>query len=196
MPSAKLVNRGGFLAVDTNAGNGIAIPMADNEPLRAYYGGAVSFVTTAAVTDILMIRGAAGKVVRVKNILLSGVNTSNASTFVTLNRRSTASTLGSITALPLSPRDTTDDAAGSAVSYFPGAATPGTAVGSAIEGYRLILPSNPVNTALTLFQCTWQNDKAYTLRGVNDFLCLSAVSIPVGATIDITVGLVEDTEPS
>jgi hypothetical protein len=143
-----------------------------------------------------MIQGSSSKIVRIKNILVSGVNASNTTAIVELVRRSTATTGGGATALPLNRRDLDDDTPTAVIMYFTGAATPGSAVGTSVEGYRLILPSSPINTALINFQPGWQNDKSYVLRGASDFFCLSTTGVPSGSTLDITIGLVEDTEPA
>lgn len=168
--------------------SGPLIAGADNEPERATYGAGVpGFNPAANPTDIITITGAAGRLVRVKSISLSALSSATGNTRINLIRRSAANTGGTFATVIGCPHDI-DDGPPSAVvrTYTVNPAALGTQVGILHTG-RLLFPQTPTQLTPVSWQWTWINDKAITLRGVNDILAVSmgGDATPTSGAIDI-----------
>lgn len=196
MPNAKTVNKwNGMAFLDPQDGASGLAQVADNDPLRSTYSLFLPGVTPAATpTDILEIRGAAGVVTKIRQIVLSGVATSASNILPYLLRRSTAATGGTPTTQTLARRDLNNDPAATQVRTFAANPTTGTLVNT-VDGGRLnIAPAANGGIDRLLFQYSWLNDEALTLRGTSDFLCLNfnGAAWPGGGAVDISLVLTEE----
>lgn len=163
------------------------IAAADNEPERATFGcGALGITPAATPTDFITITGAAGKIIRVKSILLSGFAGTTGSLPFNLIRRSAANTGGTSTAVTGYAHDTSDGSPSATIKYY--TANPsglGTTVGT-IHAGRLAIASSPASIDRAAYQYSWQNDKAIILRSASDILAISfgGATVPSGGAID------------
>lgn len=164
------------------------INSADNEPERNTYRAFVyGLAPVGAVTDLLILAGAAGKVIRLKSVTVSGAASAATNIGVYLFKRTTAATGGTPVAVTKTSADPTDPAASATLnSYAGGAPTVGT--GTMLDGCRLNLaPAANGSIDRFMFQYTWQNDKAAVLRAATD-----AISVGLnGQTISGVSGLLD-----
>ncbi|WP_226018398.1 hypothetical protein [Novosphingobium sp. FKTRR1] len=186
----------GTVALRDNGDGTPLVPLADNDPQGMAYSYVTLNVTPAASpTDILTIGGSATKLVKVRQVLLSGSATAATNILPTLVRRSTANTGGTATTPSFLPRDTGDPAATAALKLW--SVNPvalGTLVGQ-IDGGRLNLaPAANGGIDRLLFQFGWLNDKPIVLRGVNDFVCLNLGGAAIANTplLDISIMITEE----
>lgn len=202
MPSPRIRNRNGYLAIGMTDG-GVnasvaesAVLVCDNEPARATFGAFISGINPAVnPTDLLVIQGSASKIVRIKSIVLAGTATTATNVIVNIVRRSSANTGGTTTPIPAVSRDTGNDTSVAVVTlYTANPTTTGNLVG-AIDGGRLNL-APAANGAIDrlIFQYTWQNDQAFTLRSAAEFLTinLGGVSSPGGGVLDVSLAWTEE----
>lgn len=172
------------------------IPMADNDPARAAYGFSVFGMTPAATaTDIVTLGGAAGKVIRVRQIVISGVATANGNVPIVIHRRTTANSGGTSTTPTPGQRDGTDDAATAVVrQYSANAASLGTSI-APIDGGRLgISATGSASIDRFVAQYGWLNEKAPVLRSATDFLAinLNGATLPAGLVMDVAIWWTEE----
>ena len=172
------------------------IEQTDNEPMRATFGAFITgFAPAATPTDILVFRGSATKIIRVKSILIMGTAAAASNIIVNLIRRSALNTGGTTAPVPLVSRDSTNDAATcDATRYSANPTGLGTAVG-VVDGGRLNLaPAANGSIDRLLFQYAWQMDQAFVLRGVSEFLAvnLGGAAWPAGGALDISIALTEE----
>lgn len=101
---------------------------------KATYRAAGNVVAAASTAPFLEINGAAGKVVRVKRVVLSGL-TLTAVAYLRLQalKNSTANSGGTSTAPTAVPLDVRSPAAGATLKQYTAAPTPGALVGSIDE---------------------------------------------------------------
>lgn len=186
----------GTVAHRDNQDGSALVPLADNDPQAISY----SYVTlnlgpAASPTDILAIGGSATKLIKVRQILLSGSASAATNILPTLVRRSAANTGGTATTPSFLPRDINDPAATAALKVWTAnPAVLGTLVGQ-LDGGRLNLaPAANGGIDRLLFQFGWLNDKPIVLRGVSDFLCLNlgGSAIANSPTLDISIMITEE----
>jgi len=194
---AKVSARDGMQVLSLNGdGNPPFTNGADNEPQRATFGAAITNITPAATpTDFLTIAGAAGKIIRVKSLMLAGVATSASNILIDLIRRSAANTGG--TTVPITGRshDTADGAASAVLAYY--TANPsglGTAVGTLHSARLNLAPAANGSIDRLQWQFTWVNDKAIVLRRATDILAinLKGAAWPAGGALDIDLEWTEE----
>lgn len=200
MPSPRLRSRNGQLSLAVDPlGSGPhedGIYVTDNEPQRATFGYfATGIVPAANPTDLLVLRGSATKVVRLKSLLIMGTATAASNIICNLIRRSAANTGGTASNPAGIPRDTNNDAVSAQLSlYSANPAALGTAVGN-VDGGRLNLaPAANGSIDRLMFQYAWQMDQALVLRGVSEFLALNlgGVAWPAGGALDISMMWTEE----
>lgn len=196
---AKMIAANGQILVDIGDGNGGRIPVADNDPLRPTFATFVfGYTPYANPTDVLMIQGSPSRIVRIREISVTGTATTASNIGILTVRRSTPNTGGSPTVVPLYPRDQNDAAATSTVSLFGSAPALGTLIGGTDGGRLNIAP--PANGGIDRLplQYSWFNDKAPILRGVNDCLCINLAGIawPAGGQLDFNIVVTEDANPA
>jgi hypothetical protein len=213
MAQPKLLSANGLAQVDLGdefaGAPGTRIAVADNDPVRATYSCFIpAFVPAATPGDFLEIRGATGKLTRIRRIMMSGTATSPSNVLPVLIRRSAPDTIALNAATPLIPRDPMHDAAATTVKTASAnpTAVGATALGAGFaDGGRLNLaPAANGGIDRVLFEISWLNDKAMTLNGANDCLyismaattaALSGPAWPAGGAVDITVWLTEEPNP-
>ena len=188
MPNASRVLRNSNIALDT--GQGI-IPQSDNEPERNTYGATVTNVTPAATaTDIFTITGAANRLIRVKQIIISGTATAASNIFLFLAKRSALNTGGTATTLTAVPHDSGDNAAQAVVrSYTANPSGVGTLVGLMHGGRVNLAPAANGSIDRLVWQFAWMNDKAPVLRGAAEVLAINnaGAAIPAGGALDFDI---------
>jgi len=197
MPNAKVINKwNGTAWLDPQDGVGGLAQIADNDPLRATYSLFLgSFGPAATPTDILQIQGSATTIVKVRQIVITGTATAASNILPTLVRRSTAATAGTPTVQTLQKRDTGSNAATAVVSSFAANPAPVGTLVATVDGGRLnIAPAANGGIDRLVFQYSWLNDQALTLRGTSDFLCfnLGGGAWPAGGLLDISIVLTEE----
>jgi hypothetical protein len=185
------------------AGSGPFIMGADNEPEVATFGVSIQTFTPAATpTDVVTIAGtsalnAAGnqKIIRLKEIIISGVATAASNIFVNLKRRSLANSGGTFNAMTGFAHDVNDGASSAAVGYYTAnPASLGTTVGILHAGRLNIAPASNGAIDRIVWDWSWKNDKAVVLRGAADILCvnLNGAAWPAGGQIEIDLTWTEE----
>lgn len=176
---------------------GPLIAGADNEPERATFGAFLYGLAPASgtMTDLFLMQGAAGKVIRVKSIILSGTATSATNVPVILYKRTTNQTGGTTTAVTRTAKDSADGTANMVLNHFGTGAAPTPGTGAMVDGGRLNLaPSANGSIDRLMFQYSWQNEKAIVLRGASEWLAVNfnGVSTPAGVGIDFACTWTEE----
>ena len=170
----------------SGVGNGPHVHGADNEPERATYGqGEVNVTPPANPTDWLLLRGAAGRLVRLKSLIISGLAAANGSVPLLLIRRTAANTGGVTTTITPTPHDTTDGAATAVLSRYTAVPTV-LGAGAVLHAGRLVVAASATNLDRLAMQFTWQNDKAPVLRSASEWIAvnLTGAALPAGAALD------------
>lgn len=177
---------------------GSLIPAADNDPVRGAYGfSRVGYTTIAAnPTDVFTIQGSASKTIRIRQLQVSGYATAAGSCGLNIIRRSSANSGGTSTVQTAGQRDTADDApTATLLLYSANPTSLGTSLG-VIDGSRmgLVASSGASQVDRLNFQYSWLNEKAPTLRGVNDFIALNfgGNALPAGTVLDIAAWWTEE----
>lgn len=191
------------LVVKLDPVTGAWVPINSSDGTTPTYRYAISgFAPVANPTDFVVMQGSATKTIRIKMIKLSGGDTAQGNLPIQFVRRSTSGTLGSavltaITALKHDSLLANDPVPTAIVSTVATAnyTTLGTLVAIGGTG-RLNLPAAATGTIgpVLMWNFCKNQDKAIILRGVSDFLCLSALgtALLAGTLIDIELEFEED----
>ena len=191
-------------AVDiSGAGTGPYIMGADNEPETATFGATtLTFVPGSTPTDVLTIAGTsavnfygAQKIIRLKEIVISGTATAASNIIVNLVRRSSANTGGTFAAITPRGHDINDGASAATVNYYTANATGlGTTVGTVHAGRLNLAPAATGVIDRLIWDWSWKNDKALLLRGPNDILALNlgGAAWPAGGAVEIDLTWTEE----
>lgn len=198
MPNASRATRNSNNALDmSGVGNGPYVLQSDNEPERNTYGATVTNLTPAAnATDIVTITGAANRLIRIKQIIISGTATAASNVFLFLAKRSAANTGGTSTTPTIVPHDSADNAAQAVVRAYtvnPGGL--GTLVGNVHGGRLNLAPAANGSIDRMIWQHTWMNDKGIILRSAAEVLAINnaGAAIPAGGALDIDLLWTEET---
>lgn len=169
------------------------VQLADNDPVRSTYSYAVAdFTTITTAGDVAVLEypatEQAGRLIRLRQIQISGVAGTTSSYALNVIKRSTLNTGGTRTPAVGVPRDSRLDKAIAALAFYTTAATPGTVVGP-IDGGRLTLATSGGNTLDRLnLQYSWLNDMAPVLRTPGECFALNfGTALPAGAKLDISI---------
>jgi hypothetical protein len=175
----------------------VALPVQAEGVKPTYRYAVLGYTPVATPTDILEIQGAAGKTLRIRRIILTGVATAAGNMPVQLIRRSAADTTNLVrTALAAFATDTAYPAAAAVVSTI-GTANPdslGAQVGGIGAAGHVCLSAD--GTGLGVTPLVWELDiNAAVLRGIAEFVYLNmnGAALPTGAVFDITIEIQEDT---
>jgi|LakMenE01Jun11ns_1017448.scaffolds.fasta_scaffold9956346_8 hypothetical protein len=195
MPKAFPVLRDGIrqLAVTLGLGKNYYIPAADNEPERCTYGyGVLGLVTVASPTDILQIANPTGsnRIIRVKGIVINGLNGTTSNYGVRLLRRTTANTGGTPTVVVGFYHDSTDPAPVAVVTAFAANPNLGNTDGTGHVG-RLVA-ANASNLDRMAFQWGWQNDKVIILQPGETLAINLGGAGNAGSNLDIDIETCEE----
>ena len=200
MPNAVVTRTNGQMFLDPNDGSSARVPIADNEPARATYSVFIgNFTPAASPTDIIVIQGSPtkGKIVRLRQIIITGTATAAANVQMIISRRSTANAGGVFTPQALGSRNVGNDPATATLNlYTTNPTTLGTLV-SVPDGGRLNLaPQANGSIDRLILQYGWLNDQAPAIVGVTDFLTIGfgqvALAMPAGGSFDFNIVLSED----
>ena len=195
MQSVAAINKG-FRALRVQAAAPYLISAADNEPERNTYRAFLyGLASAAAITDLLTLRGAANKTIRLKALTLSGSASAATNVGVYLAKRTAAPTGGTPTTVTPGAADSTDpNPAATLQHYASGAPTPGA--GAVFDGGRLNLaPAANGSIDRLVFQYTWQNDKAPLLVSASEWFALNfnnANISGVAGAVDIGIAWTEE----
>lgn len=186
----------GFRALLVQAAAPYLIGAADNEPERNTYRAFLyGLAPAAAITDLLTLRGVAGKTIRLKGLALSGSASAATNVGAYLAKRTAAPTGGTPTTVTPGAADSSDPAFAATLQHWAaGAPTPGA--GTVFDGGRLNLaPAANGSIDRLVFQYTWQNDKAPLLLNANEWIALnfnSANISGVAGALDIGICWTEE----
>lgn len=159
----------------------------------------LAFAMVATPTDVIVIQGSATRTVRIKQIKIGGVATSQGNMPVQLIRRSTANSGGTAVLTPIVPGklDPTDAAMTAVVSSVGTGNFGSLGTSAGIEGVgRLSLPASGTGVVAvpTVWDYATHQDKALILRGTLDFICINfnGAAVPAGTLVDFEIELEED----
>jgi hypothetical protein len=108
---------------------------------RAYAFATATFTPDASATDIFVLLGAAGKIVRLQRLVLSGTQTTAGNVgHVSIVKRTAANTGGTAVAGSMVKLDTLADAATSSVVHYTGNPA-GVGAGSTAWNSRVLIPA-------------------------------------------------------
>jgi hypothetical protein len=195
MPSQVLQKSNGVAAL-RDPTSGALIQLSDNDPTRGTYSIFIPGVTPAATpTDILTLQGSASKLIRVRQIIITGIATAASNVQILVNRRTTPNTAGTKTNPALVAHDPSDDAATCVLALY--SANPsglGASLGIQDGGRLNLAPAANGGIDRLLLQYGWLNDKAPVLNGISDFLCigLGGAAMPAGGNFDFSILVSED----
>ena len=197
----KVVNISGTPYVDLEDGvltgqPNSRVPIADNEPTKPTFSATLlGIVPGATPTDLLVIKGAAGKLIRLKEMIISGTATAASNVLFQLIRRSSPNSGGTNNGITPYSHDILDGVSLVTLTQYTANATGlGTAVGT-LHGARLNLaPAANGSIDRLLWDWSWKNEKAILLRGASDFVALNlnGVAWPAGGVLDIDLTYTEE----
>lgn len=186
----------GAVAMLDRMDGGPVIPMADNDPQRyTYVYSVVGFTPAASPSDILQIQGSSTRIVKLRQVIMSGTASAATNILPLLYRRSTAATGGTPTVQTLLKRDPRDPAATSVLSTFAANPSPlGTSVGIVDSGRLNLAPAANGGIDRLIWQYSWLNEEGLALKDANDFLCLNlgGAAIANSPQLDISLVLTEE----
>lgn len=174
----------------------ITIQPSDNEPLlRATYGaGNTGFTPAATPTLAWLMRGSAGKIIRVKSLTFSASAGTPGLMGAALKRYSSAAAAGTFVTATNMPHDLGDPASGAVVGHYTANPTPGTSLGIVHAGRLGFSGAGQIDRLS--WQFGWLNDKALVLQGATDWIGLDLLggTVPAGGVIDWDVWWTEETD--
>lgn len=197
MPNPSQVNWQGLQHLNPQDAKTGRVPISDNDPLRATYGfNSVNFATVAAnPTDVCTLFGAANKIIRLRQIQVSGIAGTNTTLPMSIIKRSTLNTGGTVALTQAGvPVDSLNDPSIATVRLYSANPTLGNSVG-AIDGGRLVL-STGAGSQLDrfLYQYSWLNDQSPTIRGAAESININfgGNAWPGGGALDFTLRWTEE----
>lgn len=165
-------------------------------PDPAYMSAIVGLVPAAAATDIFTISGVANKIVRVNQIMISGIATAAAAIPISIVKRTTANTAGTATTVSPVAMDSSQKSASNALiqAYTANPTLGSITNGGPIAAARMILStaSASVGSSPTTFAFERMYLKQPVLIGANESLCVNYGGITAaGNSIDIAIAYSE-----
>lgn len=160
---------------------------------RSYSATIVNLVPALLATDIFTITGSATKTVLIKNITISGTQTTAGSTNLLLVKRSTANSGGTSSAPTMVSHDSSDSAATAVVRAYTANPTLGTLVGAlnAIKQYFPTLTGVPSVEEYYFGDAPFK--KEIVLRGTSQVLAVNLNGATVaGGNLDISIEWTEE----
>lgn len=170
-------------------------------PVRLLEGGNASFhlglfdTTPAATpTDLLLLKGAANRVFKIRRILVSGIATTAGDLPILLIKRTADNTAGTRAAQSAGKADSADASASAlqAFLYTVNASSLGASAGT-LRARRLFL--NLATAAKSQVEFVFGNSwsKPIYLRGASEYLAINAngAALPAGAKLDFEVDWTE-----
>jgi len=182
------------MTVGDKSGNPVVLSHSSSDPCFSLGVNIPAAQFTAGV--LLSFTGAAGFVTRIKwiRLVLRSGTAASTSQQVTLERRSTATTGGAVTAVTPGKHDSVNDTTAqqtTVTAYFNGtpvAPTPGTLVATLRSEPLPPLAATVADTTNSVLEWnfTTRGDKPPTLRGASDFMTLS-LSASLGTAQNLQV---------
>lgn len=167
--------------------------------VRTYSVGSTGLVPVASATDVFTITGSGTTTVRIKEISISGTQTTASRRAILLIKRSTANSGGTSSTLTIAPLDSDSAAATAVVRTYTANPTLGTSVGTlrAEMGTFPVATPNNAQGATTLNKVTWtfgQDDSEVpTLRGTSQVLSLNLNAVSwTGGSLSVYVQWTEE----
>ena len=155
---------------------------------RVSYGFAVSGVAPAATpTDVLVLRGATNKIIRVRRLFVGGFAATTAGVMLaSIIKRSAANTGGTATNPAAVPLDSGDAVAGAQLALYSANPTGlGAAVGT-VKSRRVFL--NLATAIQDRIEWFWSDvgAKPFQLNSANEYLALNfgGGAVPAGGALD------------
>ena len=160
---------------------------------NSYSTGAAGYTGYTSPTDIFSITGSATKTIKVINVRVSGFATADNHVEIALVKRSVANTGGTPTTITPTPWDSLFSAATATVVTYAAAPTLGALVGNVCACQVEIPAKSGVGGSILEWQFNRNGVTPIVLRGTNEMLALnlSAVTLPSGAELNITIEWVE-----
>ena len=116
-----------------------------------YYGSADSWAIPATPTDMVSLKGAANKIIRLIAIYFSGISTTPAQTVYLVIKRNVANTGGTFVTDTIVPADSLDPAAQATFGHYTANPTINSTVGSLIAGRLLTSGAAGAGNGLAFF---------------------------------------------
>lgn len=163
----------------------------------SFMAASSGLIPAAAATDIFTITGKAGRAIKINQIQISGIATSAAAVPISIVKRSTANTGGTLTAVTAVGMDSANggSAAGATVqAYTANPAALGASLGI-LSTARMILstPSASVGTAPIVFAFERMYMKMPILRDATESLCINyGGATAAGNSVDVSISWTEE----
>lgn len=200
MPDGGVRLLGGLVVWDSNDGRSRRVALADNDPVRTTYSYAIGGLAAATnATDVAVLEYplavGLGKLIRLRQIQLSGTAGTSAQYVLNVIKRSTLNTGGTRTTPAGIARDNRLDPSFATLGFYTanpsavGAVTPAGFYGP-IDGGRLTFAAPGGNNLDRLnLQYSWLNDMAPVLRTPGECFALSfaGANLAAGSLIDISI---------
>lgn len=170
---------------------------ANTEGLKASYVYQSGSVTPAATaTDVVVLKGATGKVIRVTSITVTGTATAAANLAVYAYKRTEANTGGTATQPTPTKMDSADAAASAVVDLY--SANPSALGAGGVVAADLV--QLPAATSPAFGAVSWvetfgtRNARALVLRGAAEALAinLNGASLPAGTALMVRIEWTEE----
>lgn len=149
-----------------------------------FWAGAVDVTPAATPTDLVTLKGAVGKIIKLRRVVISGIATTAGQMTVSLIKRTAANT-GGTTTVPTSSQGDQDGNAGAVLAQY--SANPsGLGAGKTIRSRRVFLNLATAQLDRVEFLFGKDGGKSPVLRGVNEFFAinLGGGAVPAGGKID------------
>jgi hypothetical protein len=175
-------------------GNQAALSINGTRPTFHYVAADVTPVATA--TDVVVLSGAANKVIRVTKVVIVGTATA-ASIYDHYVYKRTAANTGGTSTTPTAAQSDSTDAAQTATLRLYSANPSALGTGALVEANKTYLSASatPGAAALpTIYTFGTRGDKAIVLRGTSESLAINfgGQAVPSGASLYISVEWTED----
>lgn len=151
---------------------------------------AISVWSPAATpTDVFLIKGSATKLVRVREIVITGTNTLNTNIAMSIIKRSTDDTGGTSSTLSATPMDSTSAAATATVRSYSANPTVGTQVGTPVRSQYIFLPALTSQNAIEKADLVFGSNasQAVVLRGASECLAVNLGGAMIGGTTSLSI---------
>lgn len=161
----------------TTTVTGIDRPVSLVKVLRstpAYSATTLALTVVASATDVWEIRGAAGKLINIQGVRISGIASANTVVPAILLKRSTFNTGGTSSAVTVVPHDSADAAASAIVREYTANPTTGTLVGRLRAEQIVFAGDSAPNLTISpvVYQFSVYDGKVPVLRE-NESLCVN-----------------------
>lgn len=143
----------------------------------------------ATPTDLLTLKGAAGKIIKVRRIVISGIATTAGNLPISIIKRTAANTGGTSTAPTPAKADSGDSAAAAAVLALYTANPSGLGAGTTLVARRVFFNLTTAQLDRAVFEFGKDGGKPIYLRGASEWLAINGngAALPAGCKIDFDI---------